>query len=175
MISMEFFDAVKNRYSYRGTFLDTPIPREHLEMILDAGIRAPSGCNTQTTSFVAVADPAKRAELAKIVDRPYMQSAQAVILVISDYVEPYPGANFELEDYAAATQNLLLAITALGYASVWVDGHLKHDGRAEAIAKLLGMEKPGRTVRAALPIGVPAEAGGVQNSRLPFEQRAKIL
>ena len=51
---MEFFDVIKNRGSYRGEFEKADIPQEDLRRILDAGIRAPSGYNLQTTTFYAV-------------------------------------------------------------------------------------------------------------------------
>ena len=63
---MEFFDVVKNRGSYRGEFLPEAVRDEDLERILDAGIRAPSGYNLQTTSFIAVKDARLRAEIAGI-------------------------------------------------------------------------------------------------------------
>ena len=47
-----------NGPSYRGRYLPTPVPREHMRAILEAGLSAPSGCNKQTTSLIAVDDPA---------------------------------------------------------------------------------------------------------------------
>jgi len=32
---------------------------------------------------------------------------------------------FEIEDYAASTENIMLAITAMGYSGVWMDGMMK--------------------------------------------------
>ena len=51
---MELFEALQKRYSYRGRYLQTPVPRDHLLRILEAGLEAPSGCNKQTTSLIAV-------------------------------------------------------------------------------------------------------------------------
>ena len=42
---MEFFDVIRKRASYRAAFQEDPVPREDLEKIVDAGIRAPSGKN----------------------------------------------------------------------------------------------------------------------------------
>lgn len=50
---------IADRCSYRGAYLDTPIPREHLRAIMQAGLDAPSGCNMQTTSLIAVDDTEK--------------------------------------------------------------------------------------------------------------------
>lgn len=61
---MEFFDVIKNRGSYRGEFLPIDVGEEDLNKILDAGIRAPSGYNLQTTTFIAVRDAKNKAEIA---------------------------------------------------------------------------------------------------------------
>ena len=51
---MTVFDAIKNRTSYRRAYKNTKIPREDLTKIMEAGLSAPSGCNKQTTSLIAV-------------------------------------------------------------------------------------------------------------------------
>jgi nitroreductase len=70
-----------------------------------------------------------------------------------------------------AVENMLLAITALGYASVWLDGALREDGVGQAIDRLLGVpDDPSIGARVLLPVGVPA-APGRQNSRKPWAER----
>ena len=54
---MRAIDAINNRHSYRGKFKSTSVPREDLITIMQAGLNAPSGCNKQTTSLIAVDDP----------------------------------------------------------------------------------------------------------------------
>ena len=54
---MELFESIRRRHSYRGPFRDQPVRRADPERIVEAGIRAPSGRNAQTTSFVIVDDP----------------------------------------------------------------------------------------------------------------------
>ena len=53
---MDILDVIKNRTSYRGKYKSTPVPKDDLIKILEAGAAAPSGCNKQTTSFIAVDD-----------------------------------------------------------------------------------------------------------------------
>jgi nitroreductase len=169
--NMDLFDAITARYSYRGRFADTPVPREDLRKIVEAGIRAPSGCNAQVVSFAIVDDPKLVEQIAEIVGKPFCQTAPAMIVCAVDPRPVYANESFAAEDCAAAVENMLLAITALGYASVWLDGVLRAEGRAERIARLLGIPK-NLHVRVLLPIGAPAEQGGRQRERLPFEQRA---
>ena len=139
---MDLFEAIKNRFSYRGVFEDRSVPRDHLKTIVQAGLDAPSGTNRQTTSFVIVDDAEKLAAIrACAPDRAYLESCRALICCVVDK-DPeliYHGHQFQLEDCAAAVENMLLAITALGYASVWLDGMLRVEHRAETVAAILGL------------------------------------
>ncbi len=169
---MELFDAIARRASYRDSFTDSPVPRDHLVKIVDAGIRAPSGYNGQSTSFVIVTDPKIRSQIAELAGgSPALTTAQAIIAVVMD-----PDAtsdhelSFGVEDYAAATENMLLAITALGYASVWIDGVLRSNDVAGRIGRLLGVPAE-QEVRVLLPVGVPAEEPS-QAPKKPFGERA---
>ncbi|MCM1181273.1 MAG: nitroreductase family protein, partial [Clostridium sp.] len=53
---MDILDTIRSRTSYRGKYKNTPVPKTDLVKILEAGTYAPSGCNKQTTSFIAVDD-----------------------------------------------------------------------------------------------------------------------
>jgi nitroreductase len=167
---MDFFDAVQARTSYRGRFKAQTVPGEHLRKIVQAGLDAPSGCNLQTTEFVIVTDTGKIKELAALVGRESVAGAPAVIVALCDTGASFKEMRFWIEDCAAATENMLLAIAALGYASCWIDGALRREGRAEKIAALLGVPRS-RTVRIVLPVGIPAEPG-TRKPKKPFADRA---
>ncbi len=167
---MDLFQAIEKRYSYRGAFTDAPIPRSNLEKIVRSGIRAPSARNEQVVSFVIVDDPQLLAQIARIVDKPVCAIARAMIVCLIDPRPVYNGLSFAAEDCAAAVENMLLAITALGYATVWLDGALRSENRAVRIAELIGAPAD-KIVRILLPIGVALEPGA-QREKLPFSQRA---
>ncbi len=167
---MDLFDAISQRHSYRGEFTAAAAPRADLEKIVRAGIQAPSGCNAQTTSFVIVDDPQLLRQIAEIVDKPVCRSAKAMIVCVTDPRPAYANVSFAVEDCAAAVENMLLAITALGYATVWLDGVLRAEDRAGRIGRLLDVP-PEKTVRVLLPLGVPAQPGQ-QRERRPFDHRA---
>ncbi len=170
---MELFEAIAARYSYRGEYTTQRVPRAHLEQILTAGLAAPSGCNSQSTRFVAVDDPALMAQISALLpERNASRTATAMIFAIVDAQAPcvYEDMSFQVEDCAAAVQNMLLALTALGYVSCWIDGVLRVDGRAQKIGELLGLPE-GKIVRIMLPVGVPVEAGP-RRDKLAFAERA---
>jgi len=167
---MDVFEAMAKRYSFRGPFRDAPVPREDLRKIVQAGIQAPSGKNEQVVSFVIVDDPELLRGIAAVVQRPACNTAKAMIACVSDPRPVFEGFSFAAEDTAASVENMLLAITALGYASVWLDGVLRVNDVAARVGEILGVPA-GHTVRILLPVGVPAEPG-VQKEKLPFAQRA---
>ena len=167
---MDLFEAIEKRGCYRDSFTAKKISRSELRRIVQAGIQAPSGCNAQTTSFVIVDDPEMVKKLAAVLGKPFCASAAAVIVCIVDKRTVFGDMSFYREDCAAAPENILLALTAFGYATVWLDGVLRVDGVAEKIAALLDVPAD-KTVQIVLPVGEPAKPHS-QNSRQPFEQRA---
>jgi len=170
---MEFFEVVSRRHSYRGPFQAGPVPREHLQRIVEAGIKAPSGMNLQTTTFVVVDDPALLRQIAALApDNKALNTCPALIALVMDSPEEMERTMFVgVQDYAAAAAQMLLAITALGYATVWIEGLLSRPENAGAIAELLGVPAP-KTVRVLLPLGAPAEPL-TDRGRKPFDERAR--
>lgn len=167
---MTTFEAISARYSYRGKYLPTPVPREHLKMIMEAGCAAPSGCNKQTTSFIAVDDPAVLARLKAVIDPPMAASAPAFLCVLTRKTIAYRDRTFYIQDYGAAIENALLAIADLGYASCWVEGHITDADRiGDKMAAILGVPEDYELI-AYLPVGIP-EAPGQRAKKKPLDQR----
>lgn len=168
---MDTLDAIAARKSYRGKYLPTQVPREHLKAILEAGYHAPSGCNKQTTSFIAVDDPELMAQLHSVIDPPIGESAPAMICVLTQRIIAYRDRTFCIQDYSAAIENMLLAITDLGYASCWIEGHVTDVDRiGYQMQKILGVPDEYELV-CFLPVGIPAdEIKSVKKQ--PFADRA---
>jgi len=166
---MDFFEAAASRYSHRVQFKDTPVPDSDISKIMDAGLRAPSGCNAQTTSFIVITNQGLRSQVASIFGGDAITTAPVIVVAYTKKVTFDFGLDFELEDYGAAVQNILLAATALGYATLWVDGSTRLGGKDAELAKLLNVPK-GYQVRTVIPIGVPQNVGN-QAPRKPFEER----
>lgn len=167
---MDIFEAIKKRATYRGPYKNVEIPTEHLDKIVQAGIDAPSGCNAQTTSFIIVNDKSIMSKLATIIPKGGMDTATAAIVLLADRKPVYGKTTFYKEDYSAAVQNIYLAATALGYATCWLDGALRHDDIHLKISKVLGVPKDLLTC-VLLPIGVPQNEV-VHKEKKPFNQRA---
>ena len=168
---MQALEAIAARRSYRGRFAPDPVPREHLKIILQAGLDAPSGCNKQTTSLIAVDDPALMRRLHAVIQPPVGETAPAMICVLTCRLIAYRDRCFAVQDYAAAIENMLLAAVALGYQSCWYEGHITDADRiGEKMAGILGVP-PEYELVCFLPIGIPLEQATMPKKRA-FEDRA---
>ena len=163
--------TILDRTSYRGKYKDIEVPREHLTAIMEAGLAAPSGCNKQTTSLIAVDNPALLSELLGMIDPPICRTAPAVICVLTQRIIAYRDRCYSTHDYSAAIENMLLAIRSLGYDSCWYEGHITDEDRiCDKLAERLGVPEDHELV-CLLPVGV-ADEPIRKVSKKPFEQRA---
>jgi len=144
---MDALEAIRARRSVRQ-YSGAPIPRRDLEMIVDAGRLAATGGNLQPWEFVVITAREMIQRLKVAAD--WMDKAGAIIAVVMD-----PSSRWWIEDGAAAIENMLLASTALGYGSCWLEGWtLAHEQELKA---LLGIPTEKRLLT-LIPIGAPAES-----------------
>ena len=143
---MDALEAIRKRRSVRK-YTGDPIPQEDLEKIVDAGRLAASGNNRQPWDFIVITDRGMIDQL-KIAAR-WMEKAAAIIAVVLD-----PSSRWWIEDGSAAVENMLIASTALGYGSCWLEGYTLP--REEEFKALLDIPEEKRLLT-LVPIGVPAE------------------
>jgi len=168
---MNAIEVIKARTSYRGGFENTPVPREDLIKIMEAGLCAPSGCNTQTTSLIAVDDAEVLKKVRDAAGPEFIISGSAIICVLTQAIPAYKNTCFNVHDYCAAIENMLLAIVALGYQSCWMEGVITDEHQiGKKMAKALGVPDDYELV-CYLPIGIATEALN-HVERKPFKERA---
>jgi nitroreductase len=142
---MDLFDAINTRASCRA-FVTCTVPDADLLRIVDAARRAPTAFTIQPWHFIVVRAPAGLAALGQV-QGCCAQAAAAVIAV----GEPAKSA-FWKEDLAAAMENMHLAATGLGYASLWVEILPEKAAGVRLAFKIPAGWEP----LAALPLGKPA-------------------
>ena len=179
---MDFFEAMEKRHSYRGKYKPEAVPREHLHKVMASGLAAPSGCNKQTTTLIGVDDETVMARIWVALGRlnenwwedpSAMSTAKAAVVVLTQKIIAHDDVSYYVEDYSAAIENMLLAITALGYASCWIEGEIINAPEKQSIiAELLNVPQ-GYHVVAVLPVGVP-ETQGRRPKFKAFEERASF-
>lgn len=119
-----------------------PVAKEQIELLLKAGMAAPSACNAQPWEFIVVE---KRETLDKITQiHPFSQmlkEAPLAIVVCGDTTKK-PAFVPDLEawplDCSAATQNIMLQATEMGLGSVWLGVYPKKDFCSD-VAKLFNL------------------------------------
>ena len=144
---MDFFEVVKRRASVRS-FEPGGVSAQELQKIVDAGRRAPSGYNRQPWSFIIIQDQETIKELGDV--QGCISGADAAIGVVVDAA----ASPYWVEDASAAIENMLLAIVALGYDSLWVEGFLLK--KEKKMKQLLQVPDEMRLL-AILPVGLAAE------------------
>lgn len=113
-------ETLKNRRSIRK-YQDRQVTDADLDAVLEAGLYAPSGMNTQKTVLVAVRDPATRDQLSRMNAKVLGSSADpfygapCVVVVLAD-----PERYTWLEDGALVMGNLMSAAYEQGLGSCWI-------------------------------------------------------
>ena len=152
---MDALEAIRKRRSVRE-YTGDMVPRRDLEKIVDAGRFAATGGNRQPWDFIIVTE---REMIDKLkVASQWMDKAGAIIAVVMD-----PSSRWWLEDGAAAVENMLIASTALGYGSCWLEGYTLP--REEEFKQLLEVPKDKRLLT-LVPIGIPVEWPKKENNPL---------
>jgi nitroreductase len=152
---MDALEAIRKRRSVRE-YTGDAVPREDLEQIVDAGRLAATGRNRQPWDFIVITDVEMIQKLK--VAAQWMDKAGAIIAVVMD-----PSSRWWLEDGAAAVENMLIASTALGYGSCWLEGYTLP--REEEFKKLLGVPEDKRLLT-LVPIGAPVEWPTIEKKSL---------
>ena len=113
-------NILKNRRSIRK-FQPRQVTDQDLDAVLEAGLYAPSGMNTQNTVLVAVRDPQVRNQLSRMNAKVLGSSAApfygapCVVVVLAD-----PERYTWLEDGSLVMGNLMNAAYAQGLGSCWI-------------------------------------------------------
>ena len=164
-----FPDALKVIHSRKSVrnFTGEGVTKEQLEIILKAGMAAPSAVNMQPWVFIAITD---RVTLNTLADSlPYakmLYKAGACIVVCGIPEKAHEKlVEYAVLDTAAATQNILLAAEALGLGAVWTAVYPKSDLQ-KFVKETLGIPKYVLPL-CAIPIGHPTGADAAKNKYKP--------
>lgn len=166
---MDFFEVIEKRYSHKGRFLPDSVPLVNLERIAKAGLAAPTGNNSQCVRLVLLPDREAIQPLSGLSPHGGLETAPAAIAVLTDSSTQTSELNFELEDYAAATENMLLAAVALGYTALWLDYPYFNEDTQKAAIEMLGAPASHK-LRVVILLGLP-DGEGSRREKLPFEAR----
>ena len=110
--------VIHRRKSVRK-YLDKPVSKEQLTILMKAAMAAPTAMDKRPWVFVAVTERALLDSLAE--GLPYtkmLKNAPAAIIVCGDTRKAL-NSDVCVQDCSAASENLLLAAEAIGLGAVW--------------------------------------------------------
>lgn len=118
--SQAVLSAIMTRASVRQ-FTSQPIGADTLDLLVKAGMAAPTAMNLQPWAFIVVTEQAMLDSLAAVHPYSNLQTATAAIIVCGDLDKAADGfgRDFWIQDCSAATENILLAAHAMGLGAVW--------------------------------------------------------
>ena len=154
---------IMTRTSIRA-FLDKPVSDETVEQLLKAAMAAPSAKNSQPWAFVVIRDRALLEKLGESLPNAKMTATAPVAIVICGVLgKALPGEAREywIQDAAAATENFLLAVHALGLGAVWTGVHPISE-RIRIIKEALHLPE-GVEPFCLIPFGYPAVPASVKD------------
>ncbi|MFN3301953.1 MAG: nitroreductase family protein [Patescibacteria group bacterium] len=150
----DFWQIVKKRHSVRNFDSTKNVSQEAIEKIIEAAKMAPSAGGIYPTDFIVIRDEKIKNQIAEsAMGQYFISQAPVVIVVIADIEKTASrygerGRNlYVIQDAAAATENLLLAATALGLGSCWVGAFDE-----EELKRILKLKKNFRPL-AIIPVG----------------------
>lgn len=146
--------VIHNRKSVRN-FTGQPVDTETLTRIVKAGMAAPTAVNRQPWSFVIVRDKIGMENLAS--GLPYakmLDKAGAAIVVCALPEKAFQKKiEFAILDASCASENILLAIEALGLGGVWTAVYPEPD-RMALVRNVLGIPEDVIPLN-VIPVGYP--------------------
>lgn len=159
----DLIQLIMSRTSIRA-FLDKPVSDETVEQLLKAAMAAPSAKNSQPWAFVVIRDRALLEKLGESLPNAKMTATAPVALVICGVLDkalPGEAREYWIQDAAAATENFLLAVHALGLGAVWTGVHPISE-RIRIIREALHLPE-GVEPFCLIPFGYPAVPASVKD------------
>ncbi|WP_029902859.1 nitroreductase family protein [Prevotella sp. 10(H)] len=142
--------VIHERKSVRNFVKDRPVSKEDIEMLLRAGMAAPSGKNVQAWEFVVIDDRSTLDKMAaELPTAKMLAEAPMAIVVCGDTVRQ----SYWYLDCAAATENILLAVEASGLGAVWTAAYPYRD-RMNTVIKYTELP-PQILPLVVIPVGHP--------------------
>lgn len=156
---MDFWQVIQNRKSVRKYDTSKLVSNEDVEKIIAAANRAPSAGNFRPVEFMVITDDKIKQNIFKVArEQKHVVESPVLIIVIGDIIkntEKYGerGSNlYVIQDAAAATENILLAATALGLGSCWMGGF--DEQKLAGVLQLPNNKRPLAMVPVGYELGV---------------------
>ena len=157
-------DFIFRRRSIRQ-FTDQPVEPEKIDAILKAAMAAPSAHNRRPWHFIVICN---RPSLNAIAERhPYAKMLFTAPLAVAVCGDRQVAVQRWDQDCAAATENILLSLPALGLGGVWI-GYHPVEPPSDFLRAMLHLPE-NIAVFSLVAVGYPAES---KEPRTQYDARA---
>lgn len=146
----EALETIFSRKSVRQ-YLDKEVEPEKIDLLVRAGMAAPSAMDRRPWELVVVNDREAMKVLAESLPYAKMLAGAPMAIVVCGDAEKSPN-NWYI-DCSAVTQNILLAAEALGLGAVWT-GAYPSEERVALISETLGLPENIIPLN-VVPVGYP--------------------
>jgi len=138
-MAKDTFSVIHSRKSVKS-FTGATVSTENLDKIIRAGMAAPTAVNKQPWSFVVITDRKKLDELAiGLPNARGIDKAGAVIIVCTEPEKAnLLSKDFAIIDASLASENILLAIEALGLGGHWTASY-PYEDKMKHVRTVLGI------------------------------------
>lgn len=159
-------DNIMTRVSVRQ-FTDKPVSKDTLDLLVKAGMAAPSAVNAQPWAFVVITEREIMDSLNVL--KPYfnLKTATAAIVVCGDLSKALEGVGQEywIQDCSAVTENILLAAHGYGLGAVWCGVYPGPD-MVKGVSEILGLPENVIPLN-VITLGYPAEKPEIKDKFKP--------
>jgi nitroreductase len=160
---MELFEAIFKRRSVR-VYKEEPVKKRDIEKIIEAASWAPTGANLQPWKFIVITDPEIKNKISEkarfyFIKSHHASEAPCLIVVLADLKK----SKWAVVDASMASQNLMLAATALGFGTCFIGAFDE-----ESVKKILEIPDQYKVV-GLITLGKPAEKPS-RPPRLPVRE-----
>lgn len=144
--------VIQNRKSVRDFITEKPVSQDDIRTIIQAGMAAPSGRDARPWQIVVVDDRTILDNMAS--GLPYakmLAEAPLAIVVCGDTTQ----SSYWYVDCSAVTENILLAVEALGLGAVWTAAY-PYKERMDVVSRNIGLPAHIKAL-CVIPLGYPSK------------------
>jgi nitroreductase len=165
-VGMDIMQVILSRRSIRK-YQEREVEKEKLELLLKAGMAAPTACNNQPWEFVVITETNRLDQFRRTM--PFGKYNTPAAIVVCN--NPKMGKNslcqnFWVEDCSAATENILIAAAGMGLGTVWLGVYPVKLMMAN-VSRIIGLPRQVKPL-GIIYVGYPAEE---KEARTQYEER----
>ncbi len=155
---MDILELIKSRRSVRE-YKTTPVEKDKLFRVLEAGRWSPSSGNVQNWRFVVVTNQSLKMQLAEACLGQFWMTSVPVLLVIASddsklrmLFGQRGESTYSIQNCSVAMMSMMLEAHSLGLASSWVGAYDENK-----IKRVLKIEDPNVTIRGLIAMGYSSQ------------------